>query len=175
MLGEILFYWHMKPSPPEMLDRADVVLSHEFGDQHTLGNTNRALAKLAARESLGRGLPWITQFPQNWFPTKAMPIAVISAHELKKGAYLDTEEVNRQAAEICKVNGWKTVLLCAHPDHAWRAGKNLERHGLSVVYPDLSGISYDPTCARRSLSSRFVFLPRELAARLLYFWKGYLG
>ena len=165
--------WRIAYNTDDELAHADVILTHEFGNQHDVSVSTRAMADMAIELHREHGIPWVAQFPGNEVDTE-IAFATISSHILKPGEYLDTEEVNRQFAEICRQNGWKATALITHPDHAWRAKKNLERYGFTVLVPNLDSIPYDPTCTRWVVKYACIFKSREVLARVLYFIKGYL-
>jgi hypothetical protein len=172
-LMEACSAWNVRASSKEELARAQVILSHEFGDQRTMGETNWQLEKLASFARDAFGIPWISQYPQGTCET--ISDYAIRSRADKPGAYLNAHEVNRQAVEICRANGWTNVLLCAHPDFAWRAKKDLERFGMTVFLPDLSGLQYDHLCRRKALSSPWMFRPREVVAILVFWIRNWLG
>jgi hypothetical protein len=152
----IFSHWNVPPSPESDLAKAHTVLTHEFGDQKTPSATTRAMVEVAVALCQKYNLPLICQFPGDEV-AKAMgvqPLNIIMRHLTNPGAYLDTEEVNRQAAGYCLRYTWSKVILVTHPHHLWRAGKNLEHHGLTVLYPD---VRYGE-CTRSN--------PREIVARI---------
>jgi hypothetical protein len=173
-LYEAFTSWSVPSASLKELVSADVVVTHEFGDQKRINTTLIEMAKIAILLRDDYQKPWIAQYPGN-LTTATPPLGVIKMHLLKHGAYLDTEEVNRQVAVVCRAHGWKTVILITHPHHAWRAGKNLEHHGLNVVFPDLESVKYDSHTSRLVLTSPLFFIPREIIARLVYFCKSYLS
>jgi hypothetical protein len=173
-LVEGLLSWTNHPASAAEMSRAGVVVTHEFGDQQHLGVSNAAIAEVA--HALMRELSirlWVAQYPTNFGARDILPIAVIRTNYTNPGAYLDTEEVNRQVASVCRERHVTQVVLVCHPHHAWRAKKNLERFGMTVYLPDLSSIPYDPGCSRKPLNSALYFIPREILARIFYYFKGY--
>jgi uncharacterized SAM-binding protein YcdF (DUF218 family) len=172
----IFSHWNVPPSPESDLAKAHTVLTHEFGDQKTPSATTRAMVEVAVALCQKYNLPLICQFPGDEV-AKAMgvqPLNIIMRHLTNPGAYLDTEEVNRQAAGYCLRYTWSKVILVTHPHHLWRAGKNLEHHGLTVLYPDVSRVNYDRECTRSALRSPWKFVPREIVARALYLKRGWI-
>jgi uncharacterized SAM-binding protein YcdF (DUF218 family) len=171
-------HWNVPPSTEEELANADVVATHEFGDQKVPSLSTTRIVERGAYYVRIYSKPMICQFPGNRVAEKykVKPVAVIEKHLLKPPPknYLDTEEVNRQIAEICKQHGWKKVILVAHPHHLWRAAENLKRHGLIPVIPVNRDIPYDPTMKRGALRGPLRFVPREIAAREVYLFKGYI-
>lgn len=175
-LKDCFTHWSVLPDIGEALAGAEVIVTHEFGDQKSVSRTTRQIAELGIEFAKKLGKPLICQAPGDEVAArlKIRPFCVIRRHELRPGAYLDTEEVNRQVTEICRTYGWQRVILCAHPHHLWRAGLNLTRHGMTVLYPNTSGIGYDAHCARLALQSPYIFIPREVLARILYLRKGWI-
>ncbi|MGH7141302.1 MAG: YdcF family protein [Minisyncoccia bacterium] len=188
---DCFLHWQIEPDSDETLRTADAILCHEFGDQQRISETTRQIVLLGVEcaktfgkpESTDR-LPLICQYPDDTVAREfgIDPECVIREHLLKPGKYLDTEEVNRQAAEVCARHGWKRVILCTHPHHLWRATRNLKRHGITPLIPDTSTIWYDPLCSRRVLSGPFTlaripmapyicfgFVQWELMSRVAYF------
>ena len=171
---DVFQHWRV-PVPEEGgLSCADVVVQHEFGNQKTLSRTTIQIVRKAIVLARQFDIPLICQFPGDSAARAAgiAPALVIRQHKRKRNAYLDTEEVNRQVAELCVQRDWATVILVTHPHHFWRASENLRHHGLVVLAPDLSGIEYDRGCSRSSLRTPERFIPREILARLLYLARG---
>lgn len=164
--------WQVPVASDEELAEAGVILSHEFGNQKKVSRTTAAIAKIATALSRRFGLPWIAQFPGNLVSREAT--IVIFENDLDPDFYLQTNDVSRQCSRNCSRAGWKTVIVITHPHHAWRAGKNLERYGLKVIFPDLHAVAYDPHNARKALSSAVRFVPREVFARIWYLFRGYV-
>lgn len=174
MLSKILqsfFRWSVPVATDQELADADVILAHEYGDQKTVSSTTAAIAYNARRLHQKFNKPVIAQFPVN-VAIPDVPAIIISRHLKTPGAYLDTEEVQRQAAVICSLHGWRKVILCAHWAHAWRAGQNLIHHGLEPIYADSYNVRFDWKSPRWTQKSTAIFLPREVLAKILYFKKG---
>lgn len=91
----------------------------------------------------------------------------ISKHQ-EPGKYLDTWEVTRQCAEYCRVHNISTVLFFAHPAHAWRVQKTIEKFRLRGVPGNTIGTPYDPKSVQIWTRSKWLFIPREILSRLLY-------
>jgi hypothetical protein len=171
---DCFLHWNVKPGSLNAMALAGGVLTHEFGDQRKVSKATETIAKCAIKISLIIGKPLICQQPGDIVAVLegVKPLYVVETHLLHLGAYVDTEEVNRQAAREFKKYGIKTVVLVAHPHHIWRAGKNLERRGIEVVYSTYHNIPYDPTCSRWWLRSPWFFIPREIVVRLYYLSRG---
>lgn len=164
------FSWSVPLATEEELLNADAILAHECGDQKNVSAATRVIAENARNLHLRFNKPLIAQFPVNE-AIPEIPAIVISKHLKTPGAYLDTDEVQRQAAVICGLHGWGKVILCTNWVHAWRAGKNLEHHGLSPIYADNHNVHFDIHCSRWALKSAVIVLPREVLAKMLYFHK----
>ncbi len=189
---DLFSHWEVPFHSPEKLAEADAILTHEFGDQEHVSATTRRFVTLGVELARTFRKPMICQYPGDRVTREygIEPTLVIKEHLLTPGKYLDTEEVNRQAAKYCRAQEppWKKLIVLSHPDHVWRLGRNLHKHhGIEPRYPDLSSIEYDPQCLRRSLSDpywarteRFPwvtpgFRPREvLLSRPYYLMKGWL-
>lgn len=177
-ISDCFGHWRVAPNTPAELATAQAVVTHEFGNQKDVSSSTAAIVDTAVELTTTHNLPLMCQWPGNSRARqrRVEPALVVKEHQLRPGAYLDTEEVNRQFAEMCRSQGWTRVIICAHPHHLWRAGKNLEHHGLQVLYPDMSRARYDSGLrrVRPELSTPLLFIPRETLARLLYRRKGYL-
>jgi len=162
-------HWNVPADTDDTLALANVIIMHEFGDQVNNIGTNMQISKLGSTLAKAYRKPIICQYPLNqarWM--RDVDISYYIERHHREDAYLDTNEVNRQAAEWCKIGGWKAAIVVAHPHHLWRAGRNLEKHGIKALYPDVSSITYDRYCSRFALRTPYAFMPREVAARLLY-------
>lgn len=167
-------HWRIDPDSDESFRTADVVVTHEFGDQRTPSVSTAKIVELGVALARRFDKPLLCQYPGNKIAEGLgmEPAVVIREHLVKPGDYLDTEEVNRQVAAFALERGWKQVILCTHPHHVWRATENLKRHGLTPLRPDTRTIPYDATCPRFSLRTPFAFVPREVLARGLYLRSG---
>ncbi len=168
-------HWSVPAQSEEVLGTADVIVTHEFGDQQTVSASTEGIVRRGALLAQSLHRPLICQSPGHRVAEElgVTPIKVIEKSRVE-GAYLDTEEVNGQVAQMCWQKGWKKVIVCTHPHHLWRAGLNLKRYGLEPFYPYTADISYDSACSRIALRSPWVFIPREILARMLYAKKGYI-
>ncbi|MDE2213435.1 MAG: hypothetical protein KGJ34_02840 [Patescibacteria group bacterium] len=176
-LIECLGHWRIPSDRVKKLAQADVVLAHAFGDQTKLSRPTALIVGQAIVTADKYRKPLVCQFPGNKSASYRRGIrleAVIEHHGLDQEFPLNIKEVNRQAAELCREHGWRTVILFAHPHHLWRAGKNLERHGITVVYPSMDEIPYDRSTSRLSFRSSLTFIPREIVMRLMYWCNGQL-
>ncbi len=169
VLKESMTTWAMPIATVSDLQNAQIILSHEFGDQKTMGPTNTAIARKAASLQETYSLPWIAQYPQNKSVYSTANF-VISRNLTRPGTYLDAHEVNRQAVDLCRIFGWVRVVLIAHDDFAWRAAKDLEQQGsgdIQVFVPDLSDIPYPSDIQRWDVRNRSVFRARERLVRVV--------
>lgn len=173
---DCFLHWRVWPNNPSELATAQAVLTHEFGDQHKVSKVTEKIAVCGVKIASIIDRPFLCQQPGDVVAGMmgVKPLYVVTTHLLQPGVYVDTEEVNRQAARECKKRGIKTVVLVAHPHHIWRAGKNLERHGITVLFAPSDDIPYDPTCSRWWLRSPWLFIPREVLSRLYYLSKGWI-
>lgn len=167
-LWESIFFWRVQIASDDELANADVILAHEVGDQKNINKATQAVAENARALHKKFHKPVIIQYPGNLAMPDVQPIAVINSHKLSSGKYLDTNEVQRQVSEICRAHDWRKVILCSHPLHLWRAGRNLIRHGLEPIYADNRNVCCDLKCSRLVLKSEIILFPREVIARLLY-------
>lgn len=172
----LFFSWKTSISSVEEMKKAQVVITHEFGDQKEVNDTTMDIVYVGIKIAKQLNIPMICQSPGDMvaYCQQLEPVLIIDRNLQSEGSYLDTNEVNRQVSEICQKNGWTYVVVCAHPHHAWRVGKNLEKFGLIPIFPDLLGIKYCSIPSRLTLSSPWYFIPREICARILYYFKGYI-
>ena len=175
-LLDLFFSWKTRISSVEEMKKAQVVITHEFGDQKDLNETTIKIVEIGVRIAKESVCPIVCQYPGDIVSNCSWlkPILVIKKNLKNEGFYLDTNEVNRQVSEICKKNNWNYVVVCAHPHHAWRVGKNLEKFGLIPLFPDLGGIDYHFISSRLALSFAWIFIPREVCARIRDYFKGYI-
>jgi len=168
------FSWRVRLASSAELADADVIMAHEFGNQHDISAASAAMGRSALLISRRYHKPVVLQHPLPRSVPELTPVLIIREHRVR-GAYLDTEEVQGQLAQFCRRQGWRKVILCCHPRHAWRAGQNLRRHGLVPVYADNRHIRCDPRCSRVALRWEWLFLLREIAAKLYYFRRGFIS
>lgn len=168
-LFQCFFDWPGKCAAGEELSASLANIAFSFGDSE---KSNYFLAKKADKLIIKYETPTIAQWEIGDYLSKGK-IATI-----KKGRvvsqYLNTYEVAFRAAEICKKLNIKKILILAHPHHAWRCKKTLEKLGLSVGVIDTSGCPYDSSSNQIWTRSRALFIPREILARLMYLVKGYI-
>lgn len=89
--------------------------------------------------------------------------------------YLDTWGVAQEQAAYCRKNGITRVLVMHYVPHVWRVMWCYKRLGLEVIVPpDLPIMVYEEGLQQKRLSSPWTLYPFELAARLVYWWKGYI-
>ncbi|MBI5913490.1 hypothetical protein HY839_03575 [Candidatus Azambacteria bacterium] len=167
------FAWKVQPGTKNELRSAQVILAQSFGLRGDKpGISNEALTKVVADLWRCYHLPLVLQ----WEIADCLPgvhkAGVIRRHRTE-GEYLDTHEVLAQSREICK-KGWTKAIVVAHPDHMWRVVRVAENVGFHAIPADVQDIPYDPQSSQSWTRSKMCFIPREIAARLLYFMKGWL-
>lgn len=171
-----LLEWHAEIDSPEALAQADVIIAQAFGRrQSDPGPSNQALAEVVARIAKPQHLPVILQWEvaDAYSAEVGESVYVVRSHR-QPGKYLDTLEVLEQAALICHQHGWQKAVIVAHPDHAWRVVANACKLGFTVLTPDTSNCPYDPESVQSWTRSAWLFLPREIVARLLCLVRGQL-
>lgn len=171
---QAIFAWKVDLASEAELRSADVILAHECGGNlKGLSWATSAIARNALALHKRFRKPVIFQHPCQTAVPELEPAAVISKHHLQ-GRYIDTDEVQRQVAEICQAHGWTRVILSTNPWHEWRAGRNLIRHGLTPVYADNSNVRCDIRMwrSRPHLSSKVILVPYEAVAKFIYFRRG---
>jgi hypothetical protein len=147
---------------------------HEFGNQLDVSVTTRAIVMRGIELSKKFGIPIICQYPGNFVAeeNQIKPWYVVRMHKKILGGYLDTEEVNRQAALVCNHRGWTKAIVVAQPDHLWRAILNMKRQRIEAFFPETRDIPYDPDLDRFWLKAPERFIPYEIVARLVYLIRG---
>jgi hypothetical protein len=186
--------WKVKPTNTWHIcnvSRTQVVIGQSFGmgPNGTPGESNIALAEIAKDLNWRHCLKLILQHEINDglyvkklikdSTSKHFKVLNIIVRHSVPGKYLDTYEVIRQSAVICKENGWKTVAVLAHPDHAWRVMMTAKKLG---IYPYLVDtkyfhdmvIPYDPKSLQVWTRNKFFFIAREIPTRLYYLYKGWI-
>lgn len=167
-----LIRWAVEPDLESNLATAQVVVALDGP------GSDRRKAEIALSASICRsGLPLILQ---------GDVARHISAHGINNirlvigaepGEYLDTYAALSLANEFCIRNGWRRVILVAHPDHLFRAKAIAEVLGLTVLIPK------ETVCIRYSKAGdekrdtiygrhKFLFRPREVAARMRDLYRG---
>ena len=175
-LRDCLEHWSVPANEEEELATADAIVTHEFGNQKDPSGTTMDIVALGVELHKRLKKPLICQYPGDEVVKRYGIEAahVIKEHLLKPGEYLDTEEVNHQVAIKCAWEDWHRIIVCTHPHHMWRAGRNLEKHGITPLYPSYSPIFYDKRLflSRPFLATPLLFIPREIIARKLYLDRG---
>ena len=171
-----IFCWKVDASKDEEIRRSDVVIALSFGlGKNGMGMSNLQLA-FAAEDVCDRyNIPVIAQWEiaDSHLLTDTYKAGVVREHRVE-GKYLDTREVLEQAAAICAKEGWKKAIIVAHPDHLWRCAEAAKKFGFEVAIADTSCVVYDEGSVQSWTRSRSKFVPREIAARLLYLCKGWI-
>jgi hypothetical protein len=169
--------WNVPPNSDKELAKADVVLTHGFGEEGKIDFASEMIVMRGLRLARAFGKPLICQHPGDIIvaQTTFKPLYILNKHLVRPDTYIDTEEeVNRQAADECRKREFKTVLLVAHPHHIWRAGQNLKTHGMQVLYAPNADLPYDSKSSRWWLRTPWLFIPREVLVRLLYLKKSWI-
>ena len=175
-LVQCFFSWKVRTSSDAAMRGAQVILAQSFGlagDGIPGGVSNEAMAKIVKEIHRQYELPMVLQWEIADCLIDLPMVGVVREHR-KFGKYLDTREVLVQSFLVCKKQGWTRVIVVAHPDHIWRVKKVAEKLGLDVFIPDTSSVPYDPHSIQSWTRNKIRFIPREIAARLLYFIKDWL-
>ena len=170
MLLRCVFCWREKYATKEQIKNAQAIVAFSFGARRCgPGHSNAFLIKIASCLSRKYELPIIAQSNIG----DHISNSVYTIRESRRpGQYLDTYEVAFQIYELCKEHGFKEVLVLAHPDHAWRCKKTLEKLGLNTCVIDTSACPYDSLSTQEWTRNRLLFIPREIFARVLYLLQG---
>jgi hypothetical protein len=161
---------------------ADCVVGFAFGrlmeqGQVLPGNSNEELAKFAERYF--PNLPKILQLEIAKAQAYLRPgdpdmLEVVKEHRQEK-RYLDTREMALQAWEIMQRRSWRSPIVLAHSHHMPRADAVCRKIGMhTVCVPGLDQINFCQGSAQIWTRRRFLWFPREVAAILHYWWKGWI-
>lgn len=105
------------------------------------------------------------------FPLSIYIDKVISSQDMEVD-HQDTYEAVQRCYVYCKENKIKSLLVFAHPQHAWRVKRSLEKIGLHPFIANTKGAPYDLKSTQAWAKSEFIFIPRELFKRLYYLFSG---
>ena len=168
---ECFFRWNVQLCAVRVERKTvDVLIGQSFG-----GNSNAIMADIALRIRTDYRLPMILQREiTDPLPRGIINLFVISKHR-QKGDYLDTFEVLSQTERIMTTNGWSKALVLCHPWHAWRIAMVLKKMGIKAVFPlEIRNIPFDPNSAQWWTRNKFLWILREIPARLIYLAKGWI-
>lgn len=133
--------------------------------------SNDFLAKKIVEFYAIKKLPLIIQSDvADAMPSDIKVDKTISQHQVP-GKYLDTLEVSRQCVKYCEENGYKKIIVFAHPDHLPRVIKTISFFGLNYETGNNFGCPYDSKSSQIWTRNRFVFLFREVFVILYYSFK----
>jgi len=170
---ECLFVWNV--SPTEIIE-PDVILAHGVGDHEdgTPGPINQEMA-VRIREFCSEhpGLSILAQGEVGQCLTGLKVQIVVPRQRDRTGKYIDTKDVAQSQYAACKKGNWSRPVLFTWRPHVLRARQVTEKvFGIKVMIPDGLPKRYDKDNSQIWLRNPFVALPRELAARMLYLFKG---
>ena len=176
-----------RPTPSSEWRKPDCLVVHAFGlvqaardfSQRSprLGQTNEELAAYIEVNGLGR-LPKIMQIEvqrayEELSPGSLYPIYSITENR-SRGAYLDTREVNAQAASIMEHYGYRNAVIVAQAHHVMRAARTLRRMGVGVVIPPGLPKDFDRKAEQTEVRSAIRFGLRSAAAVAIYRFHGWI-
>jgi hypothetical protein len=161
-----------KKTIEEKQGRFDVILCLSFGlRNNSIGISNKFLTNYVTEVYNNYPKPLIIQKDcvDNDFLKTCKVDKIISKHQIVD-KYLDSYEVSRQCCEYCKMKNFKTILIVAHPHHAWRVKKIIEKFNLIGIIANTSKIPYDKKSIQIWTRNKFIFILREVVARLFYLY-----
>lgn len=83
----------------------------------------------------------------------------------KKGEYLDTSEVAKQAQMEMIKNGWNKAIIVAHPFHMPRVDAICAKLGIKTIAPSgLESIRFDPNSYQEWTQSKKKWIKKEIKA-----------
>lgn len=174
-LWRCFFCWRVRPNAERDLSQAQAIISLSFGTGKgdAAGESNEQLAREVSRLQTRYFVPAIVQVEVSRALPRLHLAAIIREHSTPS-RYIDTREVLRQAADICRERGWSEILLVCHHLHTWRAARVAKRLGLHILIPVGDRTPYDPVSEQWQTRGPWQWVARELPARLYYLLKGWL-
>jgi hypothetical protein len=160
---------HWNPHNVKEAKRAFAVIAVTFGlrDKQP-GLSNEAMAQVAYHHYCENGLALVLQEEIAANLASRYVAGRMSAVQ-ENGKYHDTAESIREAAAICRQQGWPRVLVVGHRHHAWRVAKCAEKQGLEVVGIHSDGIPYDPKSTQKWCRRAWRYVPYELLLARPYY------
>lgn len=175
---QVFFSWKMRPSEADKLKNADVIIGQSFGidPNNKPGISNEFLANIVTQYDRYDAV--LHHYPYTILQWEIADCVGFSDYIISESRiqsiYLDTYEVLAQTWVVCQKEGWKKAIIVAHPDHVWRVAKTAEKLGFQVLIADTAGCPYNPQSTQPWTRNRPAFIGREILARLLYLYKGWL-
>lgn len=175
--------WNLKPIDKDVENQLDVKIGFAFGEttNFTSQDSNYELAKTALKSSK----PAILQGEIAIYELDIHCDNIISLEDSFPGIkYIDSRHIAYEAGKICHQNGWMKVGVIAHPHHQWRCLMLLKKQGFDVYPLDCTNVRYSPNNSQpwvrgalrlnQDINPLNSFIPREVVARLLFLWKGWI-
>lgn len=125
---------------------AQAVLALSFGKRESVpGKSNEALAKKVKEYADRYHIPFAVQGEVGQCLLDSVGfIGTANPSYKHDGTYVGTFEASLQLVEgFCKPREITSVIIVAHPDHAWRVVKVCEKLQLKVVLVDTDNVPYD--------------------------------
>lgn len=107
------------------------------------GPSNEVLADIIVKEFGSLPLLLQSEIADSLPPSLAV-LRRIGEH--RRGPYLDSRAVARQALEVMREKGWTTAVVLAHRHHVPRAEAVCRRLGIDTVVPE--GLARVPFCTK---------------------------
>lgn len=148
------------------IHEGDCVVGFSFGYQEVKGEIKPGLSNEDLANFIKKYLPVFPLILQFEIASALMDKNVfkISEHR-RKGEYLDTAEVARQALGIIRSNDWANPIIIAHPFHLPRADAVCRKLGINTIVPaGLEIIRFDPNSSQEWTRSQESWGKREVEA-----------
>lgn len=182
ILWKCIAIWKMKPATEEELRSADVIIA--FSDSKmrdgSLGEGNKIIGQVALDLRNRYFLPVIAQeeanaamLAVNFFRGNAEYV-VRGTQDGKSHLSWNTAVIMDRVLKICRLEGWKKLIIATTPDHMPRCIWCAERRGLKAFAADMPKGQYFhknlalPSCR----SGSFRFRLRDFLVRIMFLLTG---
>ena len=171
---DCFFVWYVSSDSEDLLKTSDALIGCSFGKRlnNDVDKSNEELAYIANEAHEKYGVPLILQWEIANCIKDISKMNVVREHQKRGNGYLDTYEVITQAKDICKKNGWRRVIILAHPHHCWRCVMTARKLELDTLVVATEKVPYDYLSAQIWTRSAWIFIPRELISRFFYLFTG---
>lgn len=179
MLFWCFYTWNIAPASPENLGNADAIVTQAFSRSKKggIGKGNHTLACVAHLLHICYQLPILAQ-EEIALANPSLSYMIVIRRENNQGSSAiswNTHTVAKKQFEICKTNGWHSVIVVSAPDHMGRALKVYEKLGLKAVPAPMPTEEYfEPNLTHWSHRRKWRFRMREFTARICFLFAGKL-
>lgn len=174
-----LFKWEIPPATEQELKTADAIVTQAYSrlKDNSPGPGNMMLARVTRKLWERYRLPILPQEEISMAdPALQIHTRIGTSPDGLSTMQWNTYAVAKWQARICRANDWKRVIVIAVPFHMGRACAVCRKVGLlplPAATPEDRTI-FHPESMAKTLRTPFLALPRELACRLLFLYKGWM-